>query len=281
MNDDVRKFIHSCECCLRFKTKPDKEELNIIETTYSMELVHPDYLTIGKRNTDKSINILIVTDHFTKYAQTFVTPSQTAHVTAKVLWEQYLVHYGWPTKIISDQGQSFESKLFKELCNVAKIQKLHTSPYYLETNGSCAKFNGTLITMLGTLENEEKMKWMDWVPSLVHMYNCTKSTTMGFCPYYLMFGRDPILPIDVEYGITEPYLQDKDNENYAKKLRRCLNWAYKIAHENNQKEAKHRKWYYDKKVRCMKLEINDIVVVGVKVFGNDKKVVDKWEQSPC
>ena len=30
----------------------------------------------------------------------------------------------------------------------------------------------------------------------------------------------------------------------------------------------------------MKLEINDIVLVRVKVFGNDCKVVDKWEQSP-
>ena len=60
--------------------------------------------------------------------------------------------------------------------------------------------------MLGTLGNEEKVKWTDWVPSLVHTYNCTKSAMTGFCPYYLMFGQDPILQIDLKYGITEPYL---------------------------------------------------------------------------
>ena len=124
-------------------------------------------------------------------------PSQTAHVTAKVLWEQYLVHYGWPKKIISDQGRSFKSKLFKELCSIAKIQKLQTSLYHLETNGSCERFNSTLISMLGMLDNEEKVKWTDWVPSLVHAYNYTKSAITGFCPYYLMFGQDPILPIDL------------------------------------------------------------------------------------
>ena len=124
MSKDVHKLIHSCERCLGFKTKPKKEELNPIETSYPKELVHLDYLTIGQNETDRSINILVVTDHFMKYAQAFIMPSQKAHVTAKVLWEQYLVHYGWPTKIISDQGRLFKSKLFKELCNIAKIQKL-------------------------------------------------------------------------------------------------------------------------------------------------------------
>ena len=33
--------------------------------------------------------------------------------------------------------------------------------------------------MLGTLNNEEKIKWAHWVPSLVHTYNCTKSIVKG------------------------------------------------------------------------------------------------------
>ena len=49
MSDDVWKLICSCECCLRFKTKPGKEELNPIETTYQMELEHLDYLTVGEK----------------------------------------------------------------------------------------------------------------------------------------------------------------------------------------------------------------------------------------
>ena len=117
--------------------------------------------------------------------------------------------------------------------------------------------------MLGMLDNEEKVKWTDWVPSLLHAYNCKiKSAITGFCPYYLMFGQDPILPIDLEYGITKPYLREKDNGSYARKLIKRLNWAYKLAKETNEKETKRHKQYYDKRVRCMKLEINDIVLVS-------------------
>ena len=171
MAEDVHKTIHNCDRCLRFKTKPEKEQLNPIDTTYPLELVHLDYLSIGESGSDRTKSILVITDHFTKYAQAYVTSSQNAHVTTRVLWEQFLIHYGWPTKIIMDQGHSFENKLFKELCDITKVQKLQTSPYHPETNGPCECFNGTLISMLGTLSNEDKSKWTYWVPSLVHTYN--------------------------------------------------------------------------------------------------------------
>ena len=39
-------------------------------------------------------NVLTVTDHFTKYAEAYVTPKQTAVMVARTLWENFLVHYG-------------------------------------------------------------------------------------------------------------------------------------------------------------------------------------------
>ena len=74
-----------------------------ILVSYPMELVHLDFLTLGGKAYDsRNVNILIVTDHFTKYAQAYVTPKQTAVVVAQTLWENVLVHYGWPEKILTD-----------------------------------------------------------------------------------------------------------------------------------------------------------------------------------
>ena len=120
-----------------------------------------DFLTIGKPNMDKIINILIITDHFTKYAQAYVTPNQTALVVAHTLWENFLVHYEGPMKILTDQGKCFESALVKELCSIAQVQKIRTTPYHPETNGACEHFNSTLINMLGTLPVESKKEWQD------------------------------------------------------------------------------------------------------------------------
>ena len=60
-----------------------------------MELVHLDFLMLGgKMDDSKSVNILIVMDHFTKYAEAYVTSKQTAVVVPQTLWENFLVHYG-------------------------------------------------------------------------------------------------------------------------------------------------------------------------------------------
>ena len=49
MNDDVRTHIRSCERCLRFKQKPEKEGMSSFETSYPMEIVQMDYLVIGSK----------------------------------------------------------------------------------------------------------------------------------------------------------------------------------------------------------------------------------------
>ena len=78
---------------------------------------------------------------------------------AKTPLDQFLVHYGWPTKILTDQGKSFQNNLVKELCSLAQVQKLHTMPYWPQTNGSCECFNYTLMSMLGTLPIHAKKNW--------------------------------------------------------------------------------------------------------------------------
>ena len=86
-----------------------------VDTTYPMELVNMDYLTIEATERGKYIHILVITDHFTRYAQAIVTSLQTAKCTAQNLWDKFIVHYGLLEKILPDQGHSFETDLLKAL----------------------------------------------------------------------------------------------------------------------------------------------------------------------
>ena len=56
-----------------------------MQSTYPSQLVHLDFLTIEMTEGDKDVHILIITHHFTRYAQALVTSSQTAKCTAQVL----------------------------------------------------------------------------------------------------------------------------------------------------------------------------------------------------
>ena len=108
MIEDIEYHIKSCPRCLGFNTKPEKAELNPIITTRPLEVVDKDYLTIeppANSKPDKDINMLIITDHFTQYAQAHITSkSQKAPVVDKTLWDHFFVHHGFPEKILPDQG---------------------------------------------------------------------------------------------------------------------------------------------------------------------------------
>ena len=124
MNDDICSHIRVCGCCTAYKQTPDQEQLQPILTSYPLEMIHMDFLSIGQAGQSKTLNVLVITDHFTKYAQAVVTLKQMAPIVAKALWENWLMHYRWPTKILTDHGKSFENKLIHELCKITEIQKL-------------------------------------------------------------------------------------------------------------------------------------------------------------
>ena len=217
---------------------------------------------------------MVITDHFTRYAQAYVTLKQAAVVVVHALWENFLVHYGWQEKILTDQGKSFENNLFRELCSLAKVKKLCTSPYHPETNGQCEHFNATLIRILGTLPSHAKKNRQEWITTLTHAYNCTVSPVTGFSPYFLMFGRNPKLPLDIDLGIPTMEQEQTYQQNYAQKLYSRLQWAYQKAQENSRKESECHKKYYDQRMRCMKLGPDDLVMVRVKALNGDHKIAD-------
>lgn len=143
---------------------------------------------------------------------------------AKCLWENFLVHYGFPEKLLSDQGPDFESHTIKELCSIAGIQKVRTTPYHPRGN-PVERFNRTLLQMLGTLENKDKSHWREFVKPLVHAYNCTRNDVTGFSPYELMFGRQPRLPVDLAFGL--PMSQElKSHSQYVHDLKGRLEESY-------------------------------------------------------
>ena len=163
---------------------------------------------------------------------------------------------------------------------IAQVKKLCTSPYHPEINGQCEHFNATLISMLGTLPTHAKKNWQEGVATLTHAYNCIISPVTGFSPYFLMFGRTPKLPLDIELSVPMVEQKQTSHQNYAEKLHSKLQWAYQKAQENNKKETECHKGYYDQKMRCMKLKPNDLVMVQVKAFTGDHKIADQWEDIP-
>ncbi|XP_043099138.1 uncharacterized protein LOC122347977 [Puntigrus tetrazona] len=273
---DVERKVKTCGRCVRRKARPEKAApLVNIRTTRPLELLCMDYLSL---EADKSgtKDILVITDHFTKFAVAIPTPNQKARTVAKCLWENFMVHYGIPEKLHSDQGPDFESRTIKELCQVAGIHKVRTTPYHPRGN-PVERFNRTLLDMLGTLQNQDKSCWRNHVRPLVHAYNCTRNEVTGYTPYELMFGRQPRLPVDIVFKLPLPEGQYSSHSEYVQRLKSRLKESYKVAMEKAAKIAHKNKMRYDKYVTASDLEPGDRVLVRNVRLRGKHKISDKWE----
>ncbi|KAL0148047.1 hypothetical protein M9458_056662, partial [Cirrhinus mrigala] len=86
MECDVRDYVKKCSRCVFSKT-PDpaaRATLESIKTTAPLELVCIDFWSVEDRH-NKSVDVLVITDHFTKLAHAFPCQDQTAKRVAKKL----------------------------------------------------------------------------------------------------------------------------------------------------------------------------------------------------
>ena len=273
LGQSVESKIQTCPRCVRAKAPhlPARAPLCSITTTRPLELVCMDFLSLENSKGGHN-SVLVITDHYTKYACAFPTRNQEAKTVAKLLVEEFIVHYGIPERLHSDQGRCFDGKIIRNMCKMMGIEKSRTTPYHPEGDGITERFNRTLISMLKTLEPDQKQNWKAHVAPLVHAYNCTRHDSTGFTPFYLMFGRTPRLPLDIFLGIQDDY------QTTVKSVRDNLEAAYEAANKASREASKKQARNYDKKVRGPKILIGDLVLVKNVGLKGKHKLADRWKQ---
>ena len=272
----IEQWVANCGRCVRRKSPTNtRAPLCNITTSEPLELVCIDYLLLDRCKGGFEY-VLVITDHFTKYSIAVPTRNQTAKTTAEALFRNFIIHYGIPQKFHSDQGANFESKVIRELCDLLNISKSRTTPYHPMGNGQCERFNRTLISMLGTLKEDQKRDWKSFIGPIVHAYNCTRHDSTGVSPYLLMFGRDPRLPIDTAFGTS--HQQKQPSTKYVDSLRSRMYYAYEIAKKNVQRAQEKQKRNYDVKVNSSALDVGDKVLVKVVKFDGRHKLMNRWEE---
>ena len=109
-------------------------------------------------------------------------------------------------------------------------------------DGQPERMNRTLINMLKCLGENEKTNWKDHLSKLAFAYNSTINKTTGFSPFYLMFGRESRLPIDLIFGIE---LEDNHNkvsyDKFVEGWKNSMKQAVEIARKNIKKKMQPTK----------------------------------------
>ncbi|KAK3734544.1 hypothetical protein QZH41_010387, partial [Actinostola sp. cb2023] len=275
LHSDVDVWIKKCERCTLSKMPLPRirPPMGNLLATKPLEVLAVDF-TLLEPASDGRENVLVMTDVFTKFTLAIPTRDQKANTTAKLILKEWFMRYGVPDRIHSDQGRNFESEVIMELCGLYGIKKSRTTPYHPQGNAQCERFNRTMHDLLRSLPPHKKRKWTEHLPELLYAYNATPHSSTGFSPYYLMFCREPRLPVDLLLGAEEDVEDEIQNDWLATHMSR-LRDAYLKAGEHLEQAAERRKKASDQTAFDDPLEIGQLVYLRNKVKGRNK-IQDSW-----
>jgi hypothetical protein len=252
---DVKLFVQSCDQCQRSGGPRFRNhwQLTPIIPLAPFEKWGIDYVgPINPTSKNRNRHIIIATDYCTKWVEAKAVKANDAETAALFLWEQVILRFGAPLELVSDRGLHFLNDTIVALTKHYDIQHRKTTPYNPKANGAVERTNGTIVRVLGKVISGNQRDWDEKLPAVVHAYHITKKETTGKSPFYLVYGRTPLEPVELNVETFRILIQQEATRTKELGERfeeiEDLEESREEALERNKLMQAKRKEAYDKKL---------------------------------
>ena len=276
---DVELYVMTCETCSRQKNrKRNRSAMQNYQAGYPGERIHIDFLGPFTTSSNGNRYILSVVDQFTKWIELHALPDQSAELTVKALVDGWIVRFGAPRIIHSDQGRTFDGCLFKGLCDQLEVNKTRTTAYRPSSNGQVERYNQQIGSYIRCFLGDRAESWDQYLGVLGMSLRASVSRATGFTPNMMFLGREVSLPADIMFG-SSPGPEQSPPE-YVKLLVKRMADTFASARDNLGNLQVRNKQYYDlrAKIKTCKFQAGDLVMLlnSATKVGRSKKLQPIW-----
>ena len=189
-----------------------------------MQFLHIDH--VGPLPPDAKGNTYLLTacDQFTRYTWAMPCKGQDAVTTMDLLLRNIIYPFGLPDWIYSDKAQAFASQVMYDICTKLGVKKAQTTGYQPQSNSPVERFHSYLNQALTICVGQHKENWHMAVDAVLFAHRITPNRTTGHSPFFLMFGRQPKLPIAVMLRLTAA--KKNNSGSYINDMTAALASAY-------------------------------------------------------
>ena len=103
---------------------------------------------------------------------------------------------------INDQGSKFFNEVSKVLHNMIGTRQRITLAYHPQSNGLCERQNRTIKDSLVKVLDGNPCDWPSIIKGVLFAHRVRKHTSTKFSPFFLIYNREPTLPIGVKYSLV-------------------------------------------------------------------------------
>ena len=263
LRTDCELHVRRCDMCTRRKRnrKPIKAPLQKYINCKPFARVSVDImgpLPVAEVEGIQYRYVAVMCDNFTKWVEVFALPDHKAERVAHEIWERWFSRYGVAEQLHSDNGREFVGEVMRELCKIMGVEKTNTCALHPESDGQCERLNRVLQDMLAAFINENQDDWPRYLQAVAMAYRSSLHSATGVTPYFMVFGREVVLPMDLLVGFA-PEETVTSRADYVAKLRIKLRNAHEIARRMLRAAFATGKGIHDKHAKIRSFNIGDAV----------------------
>ena len=224
----------------------------------------------------KAKYILVISDLYTKYVVTVPLKDMTAATVANAIVEEWIMRYGAPDVLHTDQGTNFNCDLMQDICRLFMIDKTGTTPYHPQGNGQVQRFIRVIADAISKYCAKKPHLWDTYLPYVRFVYNTTVHRTIGTTPYSMLFGKAAQYPIDLFHpkppGDPRLVLGEDGLE-----LNEKLYEVHSQAQATMGKEQQRQRDYFNRKVHGDPFKPGDLVWLFEPHPAKSRKFLLPWQ----
>ena len=280
MYKDIDNWIRSCYSCARRKTPKHKVIAPLMTMTVPDPFERLSVDILGPLPITSSGNkyVLCFTDHCTRWPILIPVKSIDAATIAKYFYKEIVCNHGCPRFLLSDRGSNFLSKLMLEVCRIMKTNKLNTSAYHPQCNAVQERFNAVILDTISHYVNQFHTDWDEYIPPIQFAYRTSPAdNSVGFSPFFLLYGREAVLPLDV--SLLKPHEEkEKTIREHLHHLVSQLETFRDVSKQHLQKNQAAMKERFDDHATNVEYLVGDCVFIyfPTSQIGLSKKLQQPW-----
>ena len=202
MKKDIRKYIANCTLCCREKAKIQSYPLQMTEISdRPFDKIAIDLVMECETSTSGNKCILTIIDHLTGWPEAFPIPDKSTDTIVSTFINQYLPVHMCPRYILSDNGTEFKNTLMDQVLKQFRIERIFSALYHLQSNGKLEVFHKYLKPTLKKLCEKDPSNCDKYINQVLASHRVTPNLATVETPFFLVYGRDPNLPL---HQLLEP-----------------------------------------------------------------------------